>query len=104
MRQWLEYAAAWAGLPELGLLPRRSAPPAGGAFAAPAYQMRTGRKRAAMFNLQVAFPDMSEGERKGIVRGMVRQIGWMAGEFSQFPRYTAANIQQIVTIDGAQNF
>lgn len=57
-----------------------------------------------MFNLQLAFPDMSESERKGIVRGMIRQIGWMAGEFSQFPKYTATNISQIVTIDGAKNF
>jgi len=57
-----------------------------------------------MFNLQLAFPDMRDAERKGIVRGMVRQIGWMAGEFSQFPKYTAANIPHIVTIDGAKNF
>lgn len=57
-----------------------------------------------MFNLQLAFPDMSVSERKGIARGMIRQIGWMAGEFSQFPKYTATNISQIVTIDGAKNF
>ncbi len=35
---------------------------------------------------------------------MIRQIGWMAGEFSQFPRYTPENIAQIVVIDGAENF
>ncbi len=57
-----------------------------------------------MFNLQLAFPDMSDAERERIIRGMIRQIGWMAGEFSQFPKYTAANISQIVTIDGAKNF
>src|SRR5579862_2546712 len=104
MRQWLEYAAAWTGLKALGLLPRSTARQVGAAFAALAYQVRTPLRRAAMFNLQLAFPDMSEAERKRIVRGMVRQIGWMAGEFSQFPKYTAANISQIVTIDGAKNF
>jgi KDO2-lipid IV(A) lauroyltransferase len=35
---------------------------------------------------------------------MVRQIGWMIGEFSQFPKYTRANIKQLVVIDGAENF
>ena len=35
---------------------------------------------------------------------MIRQIGWMAGEFSQFPKYTPENISRIVEIDGAENF
>lgn len=104
MREWLEYAAAWIGLKALGLLPRSLARQTGAAFAALAYQVRTPLRRAAMFNLQLAFPDMSVSERKGIARGMIRQIGWMAGEFSQFPKYTATNISQIVTIDGAKNF
>jgi KDO2-lipid IV(A) lauroyltransferase len=104
MRQWLEYAAAWAGLKTLGLLPRSATRQVGAAFAALAYQVRTPLKRAAMFNLQLAFPEMSEAERARIIRGMIRQIGWMAGEFSQFPKYTSTNILQIVTIDGAKNF
>jgi KDO2-lipid IV(A) lauroyltransferase len=57
-----------------------------------------------MFNLHLAFPEWSEERRAGIIRGMVRQIGWMAGEFSQFPRYTAKNIGRVVVIDGAENF
>ena len=57
-----------------------------------------------MFNLQLAFPEMAVAERERIIRGMIRQIGWMAGEFSQFPKFSAKNISQIVTIDGAKNF
>ena len=104
MREWLEYAAAWMGLKALGILPRSAARRVGAIFAALAYQVRTPLRRAAMFNLQLAFPGMSDAERKRIVRGMIRQIGWMAGEFSQFPKYTAENISKIVTIDGAHNF
>src|ERR1700751_167998 len=104
MRQRLQYPAGWPGLKQLGLVPRSSARQVGAAFAALAYQVRTPLRRPAMFNLQLAFPDMSEAERKQISRGMIRQIGWMAGEFSQFPKYTAANISQIVTIDGTKNF
>ena len=104
MREWLEYAAAWMGLKALGILPRSAARRVGAIFAALAYQVRTPLRRAAMFNLHLAFPGMSDAERKRIVRGMIRQIGWMAGEFSQFPKYTAENISKIVTIDGAHNF
>jgi len=30
---------------------------------------------------------------------MVRQIGWLAGEFSQFPKHTRQNIEQVVMLD-----
>jgi KDO2-lipid IV(A) lauroyltransferase len=104
MREWLEYAAAWTGLKALGLLPRGAARQVGALFAAIAYRLRTPLRRAAIFNLGVAFPESTNAEREQILRGMIRQIGWMAGEFSQFPKYTAANIARIVTIDGAEYF
>ena len=57
-----------------------------------------------MFNLHLAFPDWSDAQRRKVVRGMIRQIGWMAGEFSQFPKYTRENIERIVLLDGFENF
>jgi len=100
----MEYAAAWVGLKALGLLPRSAARFLGARFVAAAYTLRAPLRKAAMFNLHLAFPDWSEERRTGIVRGMIRQIGWMAGEFSQFPRYTPENIERVVVIDGAENF
>ena len=88
----------------MGLLPRAAARRVGAAFVAMAYRVRTPLRRAAIFNLKLVFPKMSEAERDQIIRGMIQQIGWMAGEFSQFPKYTAENISEIVTIDGAQYF
>jgi Kdo2-lipid IVA lauroyltransferase/acyltransferase len=104
MREWLEYGVAWTGLKLLGLLPRTAARWVGAAFASVAYAFRTPLRRAAMFNLHLAFPDWSEAKRESIIRGMIRQIGWMAGEFSQFPRYTPQNIERIVVLDGSENF
>ena len=104
MREWLEYAVAWTGLKLLGLLPRTAARWVGAAFASVAYAFRTPLRRAAMFNLHLAFPEWSEAKRESIIRGMIRQIGWMAGEFSQFPRYTPQNIERIVVLDGSENF
>ena len=57
-----------------------------------------------MFNLRLAFPDWTDARREQTIRGMNRQIGWMIGEFSQFPKYTRERIEQIVVIDGEENF
>ena len=104
MRERLEYFAAWAGLKLLGILPRRAARFVGARFAEIAYLFRPPLQRAAEFNLKIAFPDWSDEQRKKAIRGMLRQVGWMIGEFSQFPKYTRAGIERIVVIDGAENF
>lgn len=104
MRGWLEYAAAWTGLKALGLLPRPAARFVGASFARVAYALRPPLRRAAAFNLQLAFPEMGQKERRRILRGMIRQVGWMAGEFSQFPKYTREKIDRIVVLDGFENF
>lgn len=104
MREWLEYAAAWMGLKALGMMPRPVARLVGASFARVAYAIRTPLRRAAMQNLKLAFPDWSDSQRRKMVRGMIRQIGWMAGEFSQFPNYTRGNIERVVAVDGFENF
>ena len=104
MKEWVEFAAAWVGIKALGILPRGVARWVGATFAALAYALRPPLKQAALFNLKLAYPDWSEAQREATVRGMIRQVGWMAGEFSQFPRYTPENIRDIVEIDGEENF
>jgi KDO2-lipid IV(A) lauroyltransferase len=104
MRESLEYATAWVGLKLLGLLPRPVARFVGAGFAAVAYAVRTPLRRSAMFNLRLAFPEWTDARRKRVIRGMVRQIGWMVGEFSQFPKYTRETIERIVVVDGFENF
>jgi len=104
MRESFEYAAAWTGLKLLELLPRPAARFVGASFAAVAYAIRAPLRRSAMFNLRLAFPDWTDARRRRVIRGMIRQIGWMAGEFSQFPKYTRERIERIVVVDGSENF
>ena len=104
MREDLEYFAARIGLKLLGILPRRVARWVGATFVRIAYAFRKPLRQAAVFNLQLAFPDWSREQRKQTIHGMNRQIGWMIGEFSQFPKYTRERIEEIVVIDGAENF
>src|ERR1700730_2490444 len=61
-------------------------------------------QRTAEFNLRVAFPEWDEVRRQGVIRGMVRNLGWMAAEFARFPRYTRENIEEVVILDGHENF
>ncbi|HEX5422594.1 MAG TPA: lysophospholipid acyltransferase family protein [Candidatus Acidoferrales bacterium] len=104
MRDRFEYFVAWLGLKLLGLLPRRVARSFGVGFAEIAYALQPRLHRIARFNLQIAFPNWTAAQRDQVIEGMLRQIGWMIGEFSQFPKYTRANIEKSVTIDGAENF
>ncbi len=104
MREWLEYAGAWLLLKSLGLLPRPLARPVGARIAALLYGLRPPLRRTAEFNLRLAFPDWTEAERRRTLRRMVRNVGWMLAEFSQFPKYTRTNIKQVVALEGFENF
>jgi len=97
----------WLGLKVAGILPRRIARGCGAAAAAFFFLAMPRIRKVADFNLQIAFPKTSDEERKQIVRGMVRQIGWMAGELTQFPRYArwpVEKMQEFVQLDGIENF
>jgi KDO2-lipid IV(A) lauroyltransferase len=104
MREWFEYSAAWVALKTLGWMPRPLARATGVGLVRIAFWFRPPLRRAAIFNLRLAFPDWTDAQRRRTIRGLVRHIGWMAGEFSQFPEYTRENIERIVVLDGFENF
>jgi KDO2-lipid IV(A) lauroyltransferase len=104
VRQRLEYAAVWLLLKTIGATPRPLARFAGARVAAFLLWVRPGLRRAAMENLRLAFPDGSGKQRRAVIGGMVRQLGWMAAEFAHFPSYTKQNIERIVLLDGFENF
>jgi KDO2-lipid IV(A) lauroyltransferase len=104
MKEWFEYAAVWAILKILGTLPRGGARRLAATVVRLLYATQPRLQRTAEFNLRVAFPDWDEAQRQGVIRGMVRNLGWMAAEFARFPRYTRENIEEVVILDGHENF
>jgi KDO2-lipid IV(A) lauroyltransferase len=104
MKQRLEYAAAWLVLKTVGALPR----PMARAFAVfvvgALLRLRPKLRRTAEFNLRLAFPDWSEGQCAATTRKMIRNLGWMAAEFARLPKLTRENIEQLVILDGHENF
>jgi KDO2-lipid IV(A) lauroyltransferase len=61
-------------------------------------------RKTAEFNLKLAFPQWTEAQREATIRGMVRSLGWMAAEFARMPRYTGKNIEEVIVLDGNENF
>jgi Kdo2-lipid IVA lauroyltransferase/acyltransferase len=104
VRESLEYAVVWVLLKALGALPRPVARYSGARMAALLLLLRPSLRRVARQNLKLAFPDWTGRERRAVIRGLVRQLGWMAAEFAHFPDYTKANIEKIVLLDGFENF
>jgi KDO2-lipid IV(A) lauroyltransferase len=104
VRERLEYAAVWLLLKTIGALPRPAARFVGACTAALLFWMRPSLRAAAAENLALAFPDWTPKQHRAVIRGMVRQLGWMAGEFTHFPLYTKANIDRVVLLEGFENF
>jgi KDO2-lipid IV(A) lauroyltransferase len=104
MGEWLEYAAVWLLLKSLGVLPRPMARALAVATARIIYALLPKLRKTAEFNLRLAFPDWTDAQRSAAIRGMVRNLGWMAAEFARLPRYTKENIEQVVILDGHENF
>ena len=104
MRERLEYAAVWLLLKTIGAMPRPLARFFGARTVAFLFWLRPGMRSAATENLKLAFPAWTGKQRRAAIRGMVRQLGWMAAEFARFPSYTKNNIERTVLLDGFENF
>jgi Kdo2-lipid IVA lauroyltransferase/acyltransferase len=104
MKEWVEYAAVWLVLKGLGVLPRSLARSLAAAIAGMLLALRPKLRKTAEVNLRIGFPEWSDAQRAATIRGMVRNLGWMAAEFARFPKYSKENIEQLVVLDGHENF
>jgi KDO2-lipid IV(A) lauroyltransferase len=104
MRKWTEYAAVWLVLKFVGALPRSAARGAAVLVTRLLFQLQPRLQKTAQFNLRLAFPEWSATQRGDAIRKMVRNLGWMAAEFARFPKLTPANVEEVVILDGHENF
>src|SRR6202795_5064462 len=104
MIERLQYAVARAFVKMLGVLPR----PVARGLAAGTVQLLLlllpKMRKTAEFNLRLAFPEWSEEHLRDVLNGMASNLGWMAAEFARLPRYTRENIENVVVLDGHENF
>jgi Kdo2-lipid IVA lauroyltransferase/acyltransferase len=104
MRHRLEYAPVWLLVRILGVLPRPLARAAGITLGHTVRVLHGRLSRVGMRNLELAFPEMPEAERRRIVRGVFTSLGRLLAEVCQFPRYTQANVYRVAVYDGLENF
>ena len=104
MKERLEYAAVWFVLKGLGVLPRSLARSLAAFIARILFAQRPKLRKTAEVNLKIAFPEWSDAQRAETIRAMVRNLGWMAAEFARFPKYSKENIEQLLVLDGHENF
>jgi Kdo2-lipid IVA lauroyltransferase/acyltransferase len=104
MKEWFEYAAVWVILKKLRILPRPVARGIAAGVVWIFYALMPKLRKTADVNLRIAFPELSDAQREAVVRGMLRNLAWMVVEFARFPRYSKENIEQMVVIDGHENF
>jgi Kdo2-lipid IVA lauroyltransferase/acyltransferase len=104
MIERLQYWVAWMFVKMLGALPR----PLARWFASMATRLLLlllpKLRKTAGFNLQLAFPEWTDRQRRAVMKRMTRNLGWMAAEFARMPEYTKENIENVVVLDGHENF
>jgi KDO2-lipid IV(A) lauroyltransferase len=104
MREWCEFAVVWLLLKVIGVMPRALARATASLTARVLFALMPRLQKTALFNLRIAFPEWSDSRRNAVVHKMARNLGWMAAEFARFPRYNEKNIEQIIILDGHENF
>jgi KDO2-lipid IV(A) lauroyltransferase len=104
MREALEYAFAWTLLHGMGLLPRGLARAAGAGIGLLAWYLLPRLRRSGLRNLELAFPEMPEAERKRRLRRLYRYLGWQMAEFCQMRRYTRENTRELARYDGLEHY
>jgi len=95
----IEYGLARAILSSLGALPRRLAIAIGVTIGRVGYIMPGGLRRTGERNLEIAFPDMTEQNRRRLLRRSFESLGRLLAEFSQLPRVTPEKLRKLIEYD-----
>jgi len=104
MKEWIAYAVVSSVVKLAGVLPRSLARALAEGLARMLFAVTPKLRKTAEFNLKLAVPQWTDAQREATIRAMVRSLGWMAAEFARMPRYTRKNIEEIIVLDGHENF
>ena len=104
MKEWIAYAVVSSVVKLAGALPRSLACALAEGLARMLFAVTPKLRKTAEFNLKLAFPQWTDAQREATIRAMVRSLGWMTAEFARMPRYTRKNIEEIIVLDGHENF
>jgi Kdo2-lipid IVA lauroyltransferase/acyltransferase len=104
MRHRIEYLPVWIVVKLFGLMPRPLARACGIFLGQLVYYLHGRLRRVGFRNLQMAFPQMSERQRRRIIHGVFTTLGRQLADFCQFPSYTRANISSLAIYEGYEAY
>jgi KDO2-lipid IV(A) lauroyltransferase len=102
--QRLQYAVAWTFIKIPSLLPRPLARAFTITLAQIVYLLHGRLRRVGMRNLELAFPEKSNSERRRILRAEFTSLGRQLAEVCHFPKYTKENVREVVAFEGFENY
>ncbi len=104
MREKIEYWLVVAVARSLGRMPLGLARLLAGGLAWAVYRGISRLRRVGMRNLELALPELPPAERKRILRGVYRHLGWQLVEFCRMPGYTRENTVRWIRTEGLENY
>lgn len=104
MQEKIEYWLVLAIARTLGRMPRSVARWLAAGIALTVYHLLGRLRRVGVRNLELAMPELSAHQRKAILRGVYRHLGWQLVEFCRMQRYTAQNTKRWIRTEGLQHY
>jgi len=104
LNQRLEYWCLRLLVAMMGVLPRPLARAAGATLGWVVYRLLGRLRRVGQRNLAMAFPEKSDTERKKILRGVYRSLGWQLAEFCRMRRYSLESAGKLIRYEGLENY
>jgi KDO2-lipid IV(A) lauroyltransferase len=95
----LEYLLARSILGLFGVMPRTLAIGLGRGMARVAFWLPLNLRRTGERNLEIAFPEMDNQERRRLLKGCFDSLGRLLAEFSQFPRMSPECLRGMIEYD-----
>jgi Kdo2-lipid IVA lauroyltransferase/acyltransferase len=104
MQERLEYWLVVMIARALGWMPRAVARLWARLLAFKVYWLFGRLRRVGMRNLGMALPGLDVEQRKRILRGVYRHLGWQLGEFCRMTRYTPENSRDWMSVEGLEHY
>jgi KDO2-lipid IV(A) lauroyltransferase len=101
---FLQFLIVWFVARGLGWLPRVVARRTGAGLGRAVYGLLPRLRRTGLRNLELALPEMPAAERRTVLKGLYRSLGWQLAEFCRMERYTRANTANWIRYEGLEHF
>ena len=103
LRHRIEYAIVQAFRGMVRIAPRRVSLACGAALGALFHRLHASRREVGADNLRATFPELTEAERRAILRAAFRQIGRHVIDFLSFDAMSRERMMPLIDMEGGEH-